>query len=115
MRGWKTGHFTDLRFDHLKPEGAAMGSLATHRFHGEIYYQTGGGILFLLPKAVYRMFSGQPPIIGGLSLLQGYFVALVKGEQRLVNEAEGRFYRRMLRTRLRELVDPASPNWLRKS
>ena len=115
MRGWMTGHFRDVRFDHLKPEGSAMGSLATHRFHGEIYYRTGGGLLFLLPKAVYRMLSGRPRITGGLSLLQGYFVALVKGEGRLVSKAEGRFYRRMLMTRLGELVNPLFPSRLRRS
>ena len=115
MRGWKTGHFADIRFDHLKPEGSAMGSLATHRFHGEIYYRTGGGLLFLLPKAFYRMLSGNPRFTGGLALLQGYLLALIAGERRLVNKAEARFYRRMLMTRLGEFVGPGFPNRFRRS
>lgn len=115
MQGWRTGHFSDIRFDHLKPEGSAMGSLATHRFHGEIYYRTGGGLLFLLPKALYRMVSGKPRISGGFALLQGYFFALLNGEGRLVNKAEARFYRRMLISRLGEVVSPRFPSRFRRS
>ena len=46
--GWETRHFADLETRHHKREGSAMGSLSTNAFHGEIYYVTGGGPLFLV-------------------------------------------------------------------
>lgn len=101
MLGWRTGHFDDIRFQHLKPEGAAMGSMRTHAFHGSIYYQTGGGLLFLLGKAVHRMLFARPFVLGGLALLCGYFGPLLARRERLVNHDEARYYRSMLRGRLK--------------
>lgn len=100
MKGWKTGHFADLEFRHLKPEGMAMGALGTHRFHGDIYYQTGGGILFLLAKVGHRMVAARPLIMGGLAMLFGYIVPCLVRKPRLVNAEEARFYRRLLNKRL---------------
>lgn len=100
MTGWRTGHFRDLQFHHLKHEGSAMGSLETHRFHGEIYYRTGGGLIFLIAKSLRRMWTGKPLLIGGLAMLRGYLTPLLARAPRLVSTAEARFYRRMLHRRL---------------
>ena len=100
LRGWRTGHFEDVRFDHLKQEGAVMGDLATHRFHGAICYRTGGGAGFLLAKALRRMFVGRPPVLGGIAMVLGYIAAHRSGEGRLVSDAEARYYRKMLFGRL---------------
>jgi glycosyltransferase involved in cell wall biosynthesis len=99
-RGWKTGHFADIRFQHLKPEGAAMGSLKTHHFHGAIYYQTGGGLWFLIAKALHRALTKTPYGLSGLSMLFGYLQPLAARKPRLVDAAEARYYRSMLRQRL---------------
>lgn len=100
LKGWKTGHFDDIVFTHLKPEGIAMGKLSTHRFHGEIYYQTGGGFLFLVVKAAHRMLFAQPFMIGGVALILGYLVPLITRKPRLVNDEEASFYNKMLNARL---------------
>ena len=100
LKGWRTGHFSDIQFQHLKPEGVAMGTLRTHRFHGEIYYQTGGGFLFLLAKVAHRMVAARPYVIGGAAMLFGYLHSLAMKEPRLVNVDEARFYRGMLNARL---------------
>lgn len=100
LRGWRTGHFDDILFQHLKPEGMAMGSLRTHRFHGEIYYQTGGGIPFLLVKAAHRMIVMSPPLLGGLAMLWGYLLPWLSRSPRLVSDQEAKFYRAMLNRRL---------------
>lgn len=100
LNGWKTGHFPDIQFRHLKPEGVAMGALSTHRFHGEIYYQTGGGVPFLLAKSLHRMCTAKPLLLGGLAMVMGYLAAQLGGTPRLVSTAEARFYRRMLNRRL---------------
>lgn len=100
LRGWRTGHFADCRFYHLKCEGAAMGGWQTQRFHGEIYYETGGGVLFLLAKGLHRMLFARPLIIGGLAMMFAYLRPLVYGKPRLANYEEARFYRTMLNRRL---------------
>ncbi len=100
LAGWRTGHFPDLVFDHLKPEGAAMGTLATHRFHGEIYHATGGGFGFLLVKAAHRALTARPRLAGGLAMLAGYLGAVLARRPRLVDRAEARWYRALLRRRL---------------
>jgi poly-beta-1,6-N-acetyl-D-glucosamine synthase len=100
LNGWKTGHFEDMVFVHLKPEGVAMGKLSTHYFHGEIYCQTGGGVIFLLVKALHRMLFAKPLFLGGMALILGYLMPIITGKPRLVNLEEARFYRKMLNNRL---------------
>jgi len=100
LTGWKTGHFEDIIFAHLKPEGAALGKLSTHFFHGEIYYQTGGGVYFFIFKVLHRMLSVKPFFIGGAMMIAGYLVSFVKNKERLVNNLEASFYRNQLNKRL---------------
>jgi hypothetical protein len=114
LRGWRTGHADDIRFRHLKPEGVAMGALATHRFHGEIYHQTGGGAPFLLAKALHRMAVAQPRVLGGLAMLWGYAAARLSGRPRLVTRDEARYYRALLRRRLAQPVARLLPDALRR-
>jgi poly-beta-1,6-N-acetyl-D-glucosamine synthase len=108
LRGWHTGHVPDLVFQHLKPEGQAMGPLQTHRFHGEIYYQTGGGWLFLWVKVAHRMWAGRPWLLGGLAMLWGFVMPTVLRRERLVTAEEARFYRDLLNQRLVGRVCPIS-------
>jgi poly-beta-1,6-N-acetyl-D-glucosamine synthase len=100
VSGWSTRHFADIRFKHLKPEGAGIGALRTCVLHGEVYYLTGGGPAFLLLKAGHRMLAGKPPVIGGLAILYAYLRCWWSGRQRLVNPAEAQHYRRLLNRRL---------------
>jgi poly-beta-1,6-N-acetyl-D-glucosamine synthase len=109
LKGWKTGHFEDIVFAHLKPEGIAMGKLSTHRFHGEIYYQTGGGFLFLLVKGLHRMLCAKPFFIGGLVMILGYLESCITRKPRLVNDEEARFYSQMLARRLYKFLGNILP------
>jgi poly-beta-1,6-N-acetyl-D-glucosamine synthase len=106
LLGWQTGHMPELVFEHLKPEGQAMGSLATHRFHGEIYYQTGGGWLFLLAKVAHRMAVGRPILLGGLAMFWGFALSALLRRKRLVTDEEALFYRKLLNQRLVRWVQP---------
>src|SRR5579872_822526 len=45
LHGWKTRHFPEIQFRHLKPEGTGIGFIRTNVMHGEIFYLTGGGVL----------------------------------------------------------------------
>ena len=98
-RGWKTGHFADLRLKHHKPEGSGIGSTKTGVMHGEIYYLTGGSRLFFLLKVLHRV-SAKPFGLGALALLWGYLRAAFSRKPLLVTEMEARCYRALLNERL---------------
>ena len=95
-RGWRTRHFTEIQFLHLRPEGLAIGLLRTSASHGRMYYACGGGPIFLLFKMIRRMMFGKPFLAGGVALLYGYLQASVSRKPRLVSEAEARSYRKLL-------------------
>lgn len=98
--GWKTLHFKDLKFYHLKNEGMGIGYLQTNLMHGEIYYLTGGGKPFFLMKVIHRMIFGKPFFIGGLMMFYGFLRALVFRKKLLVNKAEAVFYKKLLNERV---------------
>jgi glycosyltransferase involved in cell wall biosynthesis len=106
--GWRTQHFPDLTFDHLKPEGSSRGSLYTSRLHGEVYYLTGGSLSFFLFKVAHRLVAGKPPILAGLMLLAGYLKPLILGRARLVSRGEARLYSRTLQQRVRNTLAGAT-------
>jgi poly-beta-1,6-N-acetyl-D-glucosamine synthase len=98
-RGWRTGHFADLRVKHHKREGSGIGLLKTSRIHGEIYYATGGDPLFFAFKVARRIMA-RPVVTSALALAYGYLSAAVQRRPRLVTSSEARVYRRLLRQRL---------------
>jgi biofilm PGA synthesis N-glycosyltransferase PgaC len=102
--GWKTRHFADLQFHHLKKEGSGIGSIRTNVMHGEIYYLTGGGRLFFLFKVLDRMLRGNPFLIAGSAMLWGYLECWIAHKPRLVRESEAQCYRQMLNSRIRNAV-----------
>jgi len=98
-RGWRTGHFSELKLRHWKPEGTGIGSVRTHIMHGEVYYLTGGGKLFFIFKGLRRL-GDRPLVIGGLALYWGYMLALLSARERLVTREEARCYRALLNGRI---------------
>jgi glycosyltransferase involved in cell wall biosynthesis len=99
-RGWKTAHFKELRFYHLKPEGSGLGYIRTNSIHGEIYYLTGGGKLFFALKVLHRMIFGRAFLLGGLAMLGGFLKASASKRPRLVSDREAKFYRELLNARI---------------
>lgn len=99
-KGWKTCHFADLPFYHLKNEGTGIGTLRTSIMHGEIHYLTGGGILFFLLKVGHRMILNKPLVLSGLFLLYGFLRAAAAGKRRLVNREEATYYKGLLNQRI---------------
>jgi biofilm PGA synthesis N-glycosyltransferase PgaC len=102
MFGWKTCHFPDITFRHLRTEGSLAGPFETNRMHGQIYYLTGGGALILLLKVVHRSCFGKPFILGGLMMLLGFLQPVLARNPRAVTDEEARVYRRILRRRFSE-------------
>jgi poly-beta-1,6-N-acetyl-D-glucosamine synthase len=111
-RGWRTGHFADLRVKHHKREGSGIGQIKTNRIHGEIYYATGGDPLFFLFKVLHRL-TARPIVTSAMALAYGYLSAAATRRPRLVTASEARVYRRLLRQRLFRGDDkPAQPGLL---
>ena len=102
--GWRTCHFKEPKFYHLKPEGISIGLLRSNAMFGEIYHLTGGGLCFFLLKVVHRMLFGKPVLLGGIVMLWSFLRARISGTKRLVTESEARFYRRMLNGRILECI-----------
>jgi len=101
-KGWETGHFPEIEFQHLKPEGSMHG-LGTNILHGEVYYVCGGGPLFFMFKVIDRMIVGKPFFVGGLLLLYGYLRALAT-RSKLVTPREASVYRKMLNERIKAVM-----------
>jgi poly-beta-1,6-N-acetyl-D-glucosamine synthase len=107
-QGWKTTHFCDIQFEHLKPEGAGIGSVRTNFMHGEIHYLTGGGGLFFLLKVAHRAWSGRPRILGAAAMTLGFFSNWIRRRPRLVSDVEARQYRSILNRRITGAFGAAS-------
>jgi glycosyltransferase involved in cell wall biosynthesis len=100
--GWKTCHFEDLPFHHLRPEGAASGYLRTSLKYGETDYLTGNGGPFFFLKAFHRMIVGKPILLGGLGLMAGFLKAFLLRKPKLVSAHEAKLYRKLLNQRMVE-------------
>lgn len=103
MLGWRAISWDepDLRFEHLRPMGSSQTSIYTgKRRHGFGQYFMGTDPLYFTATAVYR--AVEPPfILGGLSMLQGYFGAWMKGERQLDDPELRKFIRAYQRRALR--------------
>ena len=100
--GWKTSHFEDLAFRHLKPEGSGSGYFRTSLKCGEIDYLSGAGWCFVAIKSLHRMVVGRPILLGGLALMTGFLMALFTGRPKLVSPDEAKLYRQLLNRRMWE-------------
>jgi biofilm PGA synthesis N-glycosyltransferase PgaC len=100
VNGWDTGHFPDIQFYHLKNEGSGIGQLRTAAMLGEVSYLTGWSKAFFLAKAIRRLVTGRPFVLGSVMMMCGYWKALLLRKQPLVSDEEARHYRRLLAARL---------------
>jgi poly-beta-1,6-N-acetyl-D-glucosamine synthase len=100
VKGWKTAHFEDIPFYHLRREGAANGPISTAILHGEVYYWTGGGFLFLLLKLFHRSAIDRPLLLVGLAMFWGYLRLWFTRQERIVSIEEAKHYRRLLNARI---------------
>ena len=100
--GWKAVSWDepDLRFEHLRPMGSSQTSIHTgRRRHGFGQYFMGADPLYFIATAVFRALE-PPYVLGGLSMLQGYFGAMFKGARRLDDPDLIAFIRRYQRRTL---------------
>ena len=83
--GWRAVSWDDpdLRFEHLRPMGSSQTSIYTgRRRHGFGQYFMGSDPLYFCATALFRALE-PPYVLGGLSMLQGYFGAWLRGTKQL--------------------------------
>lgn len=79
MLGWIACSWDEpeLRFIHLRPEGASQKGILTGRMrHGFGQYYMGTGLLYMSASAVYRMMH-PPYLMGGSAMLWGYLKSML--------------------------------------
>jgi biofilm PGA synthesis N-glycosyltransferase PgaC len=108
-RGWRTRHFRELEFRHLRPEGSAVGFLRTHRESGAGHYLMGGGKVFFALKVLQRCVRGRPPVLGGLAMAYGYLSAWATRSELIVTRDEAESYRRLLNRRMSQSLSRLLP------
>lgn len=111
--GWRTRHFPELQFFHLKKEGTGIGRLRTALMSGQTDYLCGAGSLFFALKVAHRMASGDPFLFEGLMFLVGYTRSWLTRKPRLVTKSEAEFYRNLLNERMRRSLREFMARWLR--
>jgi biofilm PGA synthesis N-glycosyltransferase PgaC len=101
MKGWQTRTFPERVCEHHRPMGTgSAGRIKSIFRHGWKDYYLGGHPLWQLFRGLYQT-TRSPYLIGGLSLLAGYFGAALSGTQRSVSEELMAFHRAEQMTRLR--------------
>lgn len=80
--GWIAVSWDDpeLRFEHLRPMGSSQSGIHTgRRRHGFGQHYMGSSLPFFAATCLFRMLE-PPYITGGLSMMQGYLGAWLRGE-----------------------------------
>jgi biofilm PGA synthesis N-glycosyltransferase PgaC len=104
MKGWKTRTFTEKVSLHHRPMGTAERGTFKARFKtGSLDYALGGHPLWELFRTCYQM-SKRPFIIGGLTLLAGYFWAFATRAERPISPELVKFRRSEQMQRLRNFL-----------
>lgn len=107
MKGWGVRAFPEKRFHHHRSMGTAERSqLASMFSYGEKDYYLGGSPLWQLFRGVFRM-AKRPYLLGGLSLLLGYFSAALRRIPRAVGPELMAFHRAEQMRKLRAILKSA--------
>lgn len=72
MHGWEASSFSHIIFYHLRPEGRGTGALKANYERGLGCYFMGYHPIFFLLRAI-KMMRSAPYIVGGLTMMLGYF------------------------------------------
>jgi poly-beta-1,6-N-acetyl-D-glucosamine synthase len=104
MKGWRTQTFLGKVCFHHRKMGTANSSPIRARFrHGQEDYYVGGHPLWQLMRGIFQM-KERPYILGGLSLLTGYFSAWITRMECPVPEDVRLFYRKEQVARMKRLL-----------
>jgi hypothetical protein len=105
MKGWQTRTFTEQTCLHHRPigTGSARGKLRALYRHGQKDYYLGGHPLWQVFRCAYQT-TRAPYVTGGLCLLAGYTMAMLRGAERPVSQELIDFQRAEQMRRLRKAL-----------
>jgi glycosyltransferase involved in cell wall biosynthesis len=104
MKGWETRTFLEMTCRHHRKMGTAERNALVARFrHGREDYYLGGHPLWQLFRGIMQMRS-RPVVLGGLSLILGYFWAMAKRVERPIPRQLIAFHRAEQMARLRRIL-----------
>jgi glycosyltransferase involved in cell wall biosynthesis len=104
MKGWETRTFTEMTaFHHRKMGTATRGPLQARFRHGQEDYYVGGHPLWQIARGLFQMRS-KPYVLGGVSLVLGYFWAMLKRTPRPVPPDLVAFHQHEQLARLRRML-----------
>lgn len=84
--GYQTGYISELPVVHLRPHGSAEGALRGKAQWGKGAYVIGSHPLFVVGRAIYRMWE-PPYIVGGLAVLWGYLRAALERTPQITDQS----------------------------
>ncbi len=105
MKGWKTRTFIEKKCDHHRAMGSALhGNAIKVNFNlGKRQYCIGFHPLWQCVRSIYQLVK-KPYIIGGVSILSGYFWAMTKKLERSASDEVVAFQRKDQMRRLKNLL-----------
>jgi biofilm PGA synthesis N-glycosyltransferase PgaC len=98
--GWEVQSFPELKVLHHRITGTATGSLKSRIEQGYGAHYMGYHPLFIIARGIWYMFM-RPYLVGGMVMMIAYFLAGLRGQERLPAPSVIRYIRR---TQLRKLV-----------
>ena len=120
LHGWRAISWDapDLNFEHLRPMGSSEVSIHEgRRRHGRGQWFMGSDPLYFAATAVFRALE-PPYVTGGVSMLQGYLGAWLKGAPQVENPELRRFIRSYQRRALwkgrAKAIAEIEANWPQK-
>lgn len=100
MKGWEAWPIRELIVHHHRPEGAALGLMASGVERGKGSYFMGYHPLFIIARVLRRML--RPGFFAdGIGMLVGYFTSLARHDDRI---ADPEFIRFLQKQQLRKLL-----------
>jgi glycosyltransferase involved in cell wall biosynthesis len=106
MMGWQTRSFAGETFEHHRLIGTAQTNVLGARLHyGRKDYFLGGHPVWQVARGIFQM-GKKPYVVGGVSLLFGYFWAWVRREDRAVTPELMQFHRAEQIERLKSMFQP---------
>lgn len=99
VKGWETQTFMHPRFFHNKGMGSRGGILKGKFRYGRTSYFLGYSRFYFLGRLAFQFFQ-KPVILASLAMLAGYFRAMIKREEIILNREEVRELRRIQRKAL---------------
>jgi glycosyltransferase involved in cell wall biosynthesis len=104
MKGWETRNYPDRRFHHPRAMGTAeKGPLGAAFDYGKKDYFLGGSPVWELFRVAYRM-TKRPFVLGGIALLSGYCMGVIRRVERPVSRDLMRFHRGEQMKKLRMIL-----------